>query len=201
MRHTPTNNQKRVCRYLSHTCSNSFQFDRCLVATRIQADATPSRLTSSVYGGLSPHAGGIYTLPYTAPTISVTCIRVILAVPPHLRCPGFRSVSPQPELTSAFRSRRLIPIRSSIATAVTAIGKSLITSVRPTALIDVPHTQPTRTQISRTRRLGSLKDEKVTCHIFEAEQPFSSCSLLRVPPHICAFITTTTHISAVCQCG
>jgi hypothetical protein len=40
---------KRVCRYLFNVCSDSFKFDRCLVATRVHANANPPRHTLSFY--------------------------------------------------------------------------------------------------------------------------------------------------------
>jgi len=78
--------------------------------------------TSTVYGGLSPRLSNISTLPRIAPTVPVTCIRGILTVTTHLGRPRFQSGSLQLELVSASQSRRLIPIWSSIVTAVTAIG-------------------------------------------------------------------------------
>jgi hypothetical protein len=201
-RHTPEKHQAREC---AGTCSTFVPIPSSSIvvlwlreSTLMQTlPDTPS--ASTMYGGLSPPLGGISTLPRTASTATVTCIRGILAVMTHLGCPRFRSGSLQPELVSASQSRRLIPIRSSIVTAVTAIGNSLITSMQPTAIIDVSRTQPTRTQISRTRLLvlvaGSLEDKKVSSHILEAEQPFFPAAS-RGYPHspMCVYHYDCTYI-------
>lgn len=91
------------------------------------------------------HLGGISTLSRTAPFVSVTRIYWILAVQPHVRHPGFWLPSSRPQVVSTSQSRSLAHSRYEMT-----IGCSALHSCAPSALTEVPHTQPTKTQMYRT---------------------------------------------------